>query len=98
VTPERSPRSLIHQLETSGVPLKILEAVRELRGYLDRMEATALCDARDASASITDIAEALGTTRQTVYNRLKQLAEEQRAHEAAATIVIPELELEPDAD
>jgi transposase-like protein len=95
MAPARSPRSLVHQLETSAVPLKTLEAVRELRRYLDLVEATALCDARDVGASITDIAEALGTTRQTVYNRLKQLAEEKRARDAAETVVVPDVEPEP---
>jgi predicted regulator of amino acid metabolism with ACT domain len=74
------------------VPLKVLEAIRELRLSLDEMESTTLCDARDAGVSITHIAEALGTTRQTVYNRLKQLAEEKRARETSEPIVIPELE------
>jgi DNA-binding NtrC family response regulator len=78
------------------VPLKVLEAIRELRESLDEMESTTLCDARDAGASITHIAEALGTTRQTVYNRLKQLAEEKQAQEAAEPIVIPELEPHPE--
>ena len=85
----------MHQIETSAVPLKVLEAVRQLRQYLDQIEATGLCDARDAGASITDIAEALGMTRQTVYNKLKQLAEEKRAVEAGEPVVIPELEPEP---
>lgn len=74
----------------------MLEAIRELRLYLDDVESTTLCDARDAGASITHIAEALGTTRQTVYNRLKQLAEEQQAPEAAEPVIIPDLE--PDTE
>jgi transposase-like protein len=85
----------VHQIEASAVPLKVLEAVRELREYLDQVEATNLCDARDAGASITDIAGALGMTRQTVYNKLKQLAEERQAREAEETVVIPEIEPEP---
>lgn len=85
---------MIHQVESSQVPLKVLEAIRELRLYLDSVESTTLCDARDTGASITHIAEALGTTRQTVYNRLKQLQEERRALEADETVVIPDLESE----
>ena len=84
----------MHQIEASAVPLKVLEAIHELRGYLDEVEATNLCDARDAGASITDIADALGMTRQTVYNKLKQLAEEKQAREDE-TVVIPEIEPEP---
>ena len=91
----RSPRSLVHQIEASAVPLKVLEAVRQLREYLDQVEATTLCDARDAGASITDIADALRMTRQTVYNKLKQLAQEKEAREAEEPVVIPELEPEP---
>ncbi|HEU4354609.1 MAG TPA: helix-turn-helix domain-containing protein [Actinomycetota bacterium] len=92
---ERTPRSLIHQIETSSIPLKVLEGIQGLREYLDNVESTALCDARDEGASIVDIAEALGTTRQTVYNRLKQLAEDKRARETEETVVIPEIEPEP---
>ena len=97
---ERSPRSLMHQIEASAFPLKALEAIRELRKYLDEVEAQSLCDARDAGASITLIAEALGTTRQTVYNRLRQLAAEQRAQEAGGgeAVAIPELEPEPEPE
>ena len=85
----------MHQIEASAVPLKVLEAVRQLREYLDQVEATNLCDARDAGASITDIADALGTTRQTVYNKLKQLADEEQARQTEKTVVIPEIEPEP---
>ena len=85
----------MHQIEASPVPLKVLEAVRDLREYLDEVEATFMREARDAGASITHIAEALGTTRQTVHNRLKQLAGGQPALEDA--VVIPDLEPEPDA-
>jgi len=46
------------------------------------VEATFMREARDAGASITHIAEALGTTRQTVHNRLQRLAQEQREREA----------------
>jgi len=98
VAPDRSPRSLVHQIEASPVPLKVLEAVRDLREYLDEVEATFMREARDAGASITHIAEALGTTRQTVHNRLQRLAQEQREREAAETIVIPDLEPEPEPD
>ena len=96
MAPARSPRSLIHQLETSAVPLKVLEAIRGLREYLDEVEAKTLCDARDVGASIIDIAHALGTTRQTVYNRLKQLAAEQEAREAEETETVVVLEVEPE--
>ena len=81
----------MHQIEASQVPLKVLEGVRDLREYLDRVETTSIREAREAGASITHIAEALGTTRQTIHNRLQRLA----AGKDEA-VVIPNLE--PEAD
>ena len=95
---ERSPRSLVHQIETSAVPLKVLEALRDLRVYLHGVETANICEAREQGASIADIAAALGTTRQTVYNKLKAIQAAQRAGGAteADVVVIPDLEPESD--
>jgi Homeodomain-like domain len=71
------PRRLIRHLETPELPLQTLEAIHRLRRYLDELEAACILKARDLGASPTDIGEALGITRQAVYNRLHQL--EQRA-------------------
>jgi transposase-like protein len=87
----------VHQIETSAIPLKVLEAVRQLREYLDQVESVSLCDARDVGAAITDIAEALGTTRQTVYNRLRQLQAEKQAREPADDVIVVDVEPEPQA-
>src|SRR5262249_11503859 len=58
--------------DTDGVevPLKTLEAVREMRRYLADVEREALGAARDRGASVQDIADALGITRQAVYYKL----------------------------
>jgi DNA-binding MarR family transcriptional regulator len=91
----RSPRSLVHKLETSTQPLKTLEAVKDLRDYLDQVEATGLREARDAGASVSDIAEALGITRQGAHQKLKRLETREPARaEAEDTIVVPDLEPE----
>jgi hypothetical protein len=71
------PRRLIRHLETPELPLQTLEAIHRLRRYLDELEAACILKARGLGASPTDIGEALGITRQAVYNRLHQL--EQRA-------------------
>ena len=77
------PRSLIHRLEAEEqFPLHALDAIGDLRDYLDRLEDDALCRARELGASIVEIAETMGMTRQAVYNRLKQLKEKQLEEEA----------------
>ena len=63
--------------------------------YLDALEENALCDSRELGASISEIAEIMQMSRQSVYNKLKSIAERKseearRAQEAA--VVIPELE------
>jgi len=92
---ERTPRSLIHQVETSTQPLKTLEAVKGLREYLDGVESVGLRQARDAGASVSDIAEALGITRQGAHQKLKRL-EAQEPDKTEGTIVVPDLEPERD--
>jgi hypothetical protein len=85
------PRRLIRKLETPDLPLEALEAIRRLRRYLDELEAAAILKARELGASSADIGEALGITRQAVYNRLRTL--EQRA-ETDPGFVIPDLDTE----
>jgi hypothetical protein len=83
VPDSKFPRSLIHRLEAEEqFPLHALDAIRDLRDYLDRLEDDALCRARELGASIVEIAETMGKTRQAVYNRLKQLQEKQLQEEA----------------
>jgi DNA invertase Pin-like site-specific DNA recombinase len=71
------PRRLIRHLETPDLPLQTLQAIRRLRRYLEELEAACMIKARELGASPADIGEALGITRQAVYNRLHNL--EQRA-------------------
>ena len=85
------PRQLIRRLETPEFPLLTLEAVHRLRRYLDELEATSILKARELGASPADIGDALGITRQAVYNRLHHL--EQRA-ETDPDFVIPDLRAE----
>ena len=90
------PRSYIRALETEeNFPLRTLEAIREVRVYLDELEENALCDSRDLGASISEIADVMQMTRQSVYNKLKSIAErkKQEARQAQeAAVMIPELE------
>ena len=71
------PRRLIRHLETPALPLQTLEAIDRLRLYLEELEAACILKARELGASPTDIGDALGISRQAVYNRLRHL--EQRA-------------------
>jgi hypothetical protein len=94
--PDRKfPRALIRKLESEQkFPLTALEGIRETRAYLDQLEEDALCDSRELGASISEIAEIMQMTRQSVYNKLKAIAERKaeearRAEEAA--VVIPQV-------
>jgi Homeodomain-like domain len=85
------PRRLIRHLETPDLPLEALQSIRRLRSYLDELEAACILKARQLGASSADIGEALGITRQAVYNRLRTF--EQRA-ETDPEFVIPDLDTE----
>jgi hypothetical protein len=87
------PRRLIRKLETPDFPLEALGAIHRLRRYLDELEAACIIKARDLGASPSDIGEALGITRQAVYNRLRMY--EMRA-ETDPQFVIPDLETSDD--
>lgn len=84
----RITRSLFQKIESEDLPVQALQAIHKLRAYLDNREATHLLKARELGASSTDIAEALGITRQGVYNKLRSL---ERARQEEP-IVIPDLE------
>jgi hypothetical protein len=75
-------------MESEDLPVQALQAIHELRAYLDDLEATHLLKARELGASSADLAEALGITRQGVYNKLRSI--ELASH--AEHIVIPDLE------
>jgi DNA-directed RNA polymerase specialized sigma24 family protein len=68
-------RSALRKLENvEAFPLIALQALREVRSELDDLEAKAILRARELGASLEDIADAMGITRQGVSYRLKQLA------------------------
>ena len=68
-------RGVLRKLENAhAFPLIALQAVQEVRRELDELEATAILRARELGASLEDIADAMGITRQGVSYRLKQLA------------------------
>src|SRR5512139_3552127 len=71
--PRPFPRTLIRKIETDHLPLQALQAVRDLRRYLDMVEETAILRARELGASPADIAHALGITRQGVYHKLRMI-------------------------
>lgn len=80
---------MVRKIESEDLPVQALHAIHELRAYLDDLETTHLLKARELGASSSDIAEALGITRQGVYNKLRSI---ERANHEEEHIVIPDLE------
>jgi hypothetical protein len=67
-------RSTLRKLENADVfPLIALLAIRDVRRDVDDIEGRAILRARELGASLEDIAEAMGITRQGVAYRIKQL-------------------------
>jgi predicted ArsR family transcriptional regulator len=80
------PRSITRKLEQhEEFPLSALEAVTEARTRLDEIECDAIGSARERGATLEDIAEALGLSRQAVHYKLQNLAARRakRAHTPA---------------
>lgn len=72
-TPERITRNLVRKTEMhEEFPLAALEAVACVRRYLDEVERRAVTAARARGGTWEDIAEALGVSRQAVYQRFRQ--------------------------
>jgi DNA-directed RNA polymerase specialized sigma24 family protein len=70
-------RDLIRKLENvEAFPLVALQALRELEDDLQSLQGEAILRARALGASLEDIAEAMGITRQGVAYRLKTLNED----------------------
>jgi hypothetical protein len=88
------PQHLISRVETVETPLVSLEAVRELRDYLSRIEETAILRARDLGSSPEQIANALGITRQGVHYKLRHILD-RREREQGKIVEIPDLESPP---
>jgi DNA-directed RNA polymerase specialized sigma24 family protein len=91
----RFPRRLIRHLETPKLPLETLEAIHRLRRYLEELEAACIIKARELGASPSDIGDALGITRQAVYNRLHHL---EQCAETDPVSAIPNLRAEEAPD
>ena len=69
-------RSLIRKIESENFPLVALQSVQELRRQLGRAETKAILRALEMGASVEDLAEVLGITRQGAYYRLRTLRKE----------------------
>ena len=86
--PDGLTRSTLRKLEhVEAFPLIALQAVREVRSELDDLETTAILRARELGASLEDIADAMGITRQGVSYRLKQLTGNGNGHDDEDDIV-----------
>ena len=48
-----------------------LEAIAEIRAWLDRLEHEAMISAREKGATMEDIADALGLTPQAIHHRFR---------------------------
>jgi predicted DNA binding protein len=67
-------RSITRKLEHhQEFPLSALEAVTEARERLDEIESEAIEAARARGATLEEIAEALGVSRQAVYYKIRNL-------------------------
>lgn len=67
-------RSALRRVENAeAFPLVALQALRELRGEFEHRENDAIRRARELGASLEDIADAMGITRQGVAYRLKTM-------------------------
>lgn len=102
MTTRKFPRRLIRKLEgRETFPLVALGTLRELRGYLDEVEAEAIHRAKGMGASADDIAEALGITRQGAYYKLKRRQRSESADKGGVedvTVTLPETEDSTRAD
>jgi hypothetical protein len=65
------PRSLLRRAENTELSLGSLEAISEIRAYLDELEKLAMVSAREKGATVEDIAGALKLTPQAIYYRFR---------------------------
>jgi predicted transcriptional regulator len=76
-------RSALRKLENAETfPLVALQTIREVRATIDAIESRAILTARELGASLEDVADAMGITRQGVAYRIKRLSTED-SHEHA---------------
>lgn len=62
--------------KTEAFPLGALQGIRLLRGYLEELEPRCIERSVELGASVEDVADALGITRQGVYYKLRRIAEQ----------------------
>jgi predicted transcriptional regulator len=68
-------RALLRRAENTELSLSSLEAIAEVRRWLDQLENKAMISARQKGATTDDIAEALGLTSQAIYYRMRRDSE-----------------------
>lgn len=72
-------RTLVRRIENHpAFPLQALESVVQVRRCLDEIEARAVEIAREKGATWKDIAEAVGVTRQAIYQKYRNHRENGR--------------------
>ncbi len=90
---EAARRSALRKLENAhAFPLIALQAIREMRTDIDAIEGNTILRARELGASLEDIAEAMGITRQGVAYRIKQLTDGQNGPGEVVDIAADESE------
>lgn len=62
---------MLRRAQNIELPFSALPAIRELRGYLDGLETEIVLTAREKGATWDEIAEAMGITRQALYQRMR---------------------------
>jgi hypothetical protein len=65
------PRALVRRAENVELSLGSLEAISEIRAYLNELERLSIASAREKGATVDDIAQALKLTPQAIYYRFK---------------------------
>ena len=61
--------------KTDAFPLRALHGIRVLRDYLEELEPRCIERSLDLGASVEDVADALGITKQGVYYKIRRIAE-----------------------
>lgn len=71
--PDRPPlsRALLRRAENTELSLGSLEAITEIRAYLDELERMSIASAREKGATVEDIADSLKLTPQAIYYRFR---------------------------
>jgi DNA-binding NtrC family response regulator len=62
---------MVRRAQNRELPFSALPAISELRKYLEKLEMDIVTYARDKGATWDEIAEAMGITRQALYQRMR---------------------------